>query len=138
MRVSRKLSVRMLMLAILGIAIGLAVIRWNDPAVRYRRTGEADAFYAVLKSQIKNGDSIDKVSRLLGVGSLVTDPKVHAYFVSYALRTPSENPQGARDTDRFSTWKTTEWNITLQFRDGHLINHQPAIYPLGAATVLSR
>lgn len=138
MRVNRKLSLRMSMLAIAGIAAGLVVIRWNDPAVRYRRTGEAVAFYGVLKDQIRNGDTIGEVSRLLGPGRLVTDPKFHADAMSYAIRTPSVNPQGGRDSDRFYTWKTTEWNITLQFRDGHLINHNPAIYPLKPLNLLSR
>ena len=56
MGISRKLSLRMSLLIIVGIAVGLAVFRWNDPAVRYRRTGEASSFYVVLRDRIKNGD----------------------------------------------------------------------------------
>jgi len=133
----RKFSLRVLILLIAAIGVGMAVVRWNEPAARYRRTGDAVAFYTVLKNQLRNGDSIRDVSRLLGPGSRETDPKAHADSVSYARRTPSENPQGAQDTDVFISWKTTGWTITLQFRDGRLINHNPAVYPLGSPGVLS-
>lgn len=134
MKQGRKFSIREAIIAVALIAAGLAVVRWNDPAVRYRRTGEGHALYAVLKDRLRNGVTFEGASQILGPGNRVADPK----FLKYAVANALSSPEGARATDAFYTWKSTGWDITLQFRDGKLINHNPSVYPLADPSFIGR
>ncbi len=138
MRTRLQISLRLLILLIVGVAVCLTMIRWNDSAVRYRRTGNADALYSTLKNQLRNGDSADKVIMLLGSGAIITNPKLIADYLGYARRNPSEHPQGGQDADKFIAYRAGAWNIVLQIRDGRLINFNPADYPLKTGDVISR
>ncbi len=131
-------SVRRTLIGVALIAVGLALWRWSDPAVRYRATGDSTAFYEVLKNQIKNGDSVEQVQWRLGQAHLITDPNHLAGSRNYTRRTPGENPQGVEDRDVFFSYRAGGWNITLQARDGRLVNFDPSSYPLKLGDVLGR
>jgi len=128
MTLSRGFSLRAAILLIAGVAVVLAIWRWNDAGPRYRRTGDAAAFYVLLRDRIRNGDSMGSVMRNLGPGRHETDAKFHDDFVALTRRNPIENPQGGQDTDDFYSWKAAGWNHVLQFRNGRLINHDPTAY----------
>jgi hypothetical protein len=85
----------------------------------------------LLHNVVRNGDSLGRVSNVLGVEGVDVDrnePSL-ARGLSRVVRTvASSRPSGVRATDEFFHFDFQKIGVVLQFRDGKLINHDPAEY----------
>jgi hypothetical protein len=121
-----------------GLAVAMAIVRWNDPSARYIRTHDASSLDVVFRSRIKNGDRIEHVESMLGPCKRVPSG-LRTFYLNNARRRPSEHPQGGEDRDKFIAYKAGAWNVVLQIRDGRLVNFNPTIAAgLKNAAILSR
>ena len=69
MTIKPRLSIRLALVLVALVACGLAALRWNDPASRYRRQHDERSLDAVLSARVANGDSVRALDALLGPGS---------------------------------------------------------------------
>jgi len=89
----------------------------------YRARHDAKSLFRVLHSQVKPGDTMQRVQELLGRGQPPEDPeKSLARARKFAERQPQSFPVGVRDDDRFLEYSAGNLGVILQFRDGRLIN----------------
>jgi hypothetical protein len=127
MTIRPTLSIRLALLLIALIGGVLAVIRWNDPAVRYRRDHDAESLNLVMSRRVALGDTVETIEALLGPGKPVTDSKWRQSVAKFVARAPSGYPQGLGDEDEFRGFASGRGVTTiLQFRDGRLINFKPS------------
>jgi hypothetical protein len=125
--VKLRMSIRMslILVALAGAILGF--LRWNDPAVRYRRDHDEASLNAVLSGRIVNGDSIQTVESKLGRSVVSTDPKLIRSAASFALQNPKGWPQGFREDDEFHKYQSGQGQeLVLQFRAGRLVNFNPS------------
>jgi hypothetical protein len=121
-----RISMRVLIALVALISVVLAVARWNDPVVRYRRNHDEASLHAVLSRRVANGDSIEAVEAILGRGVVSTDPKMRQMAASLALSAPMAWPEGVIEGDEFRRYPAGEGlDQVLQFRGGHLVNFNP-------------
>jgi len=118
--------------------VGLSIVHWNDPAVRYRRTQSADDLLTVLKERLRNGDSVAKLERLLGPGELVDFTRIPGYrglIERNCRQDPATCPDGIKEGDKFLSYRGGNTILTVQARDGRLVNYDPSGWPskLGGA-----
>ena len=67
------------------------------------------------------------VEKLLGPGVPVTDGEsLRTRVKQLAVRYPEQYPDGVHETDTFLDWPAREDSVTLQFRNGWLMNHNPS------------
>ncbi len=131
-----RISIRVTCLMIAFIAGALAIVHWNDPALRYRRDHDEVSFRAVLHGRIANGDTIERVEAFLGPGKVKSDPKVRRSAATIAMQSPEEYPQGVDEGDEFRGYQTGPGVSTiLQFRGRRLVNFDPRNYAGPSAPV---
>ena len=113
-------------LCVLIVAAGLGC----SPAQRYRQSQDAKSLFAALHYQVENGDSVQKVQKLLGSGTPPTDKDgLLRATRRFAERLPQDYPAGVKDEDLFVVYPTDgDLTVALQFRDGRLINFKPQNY----------
>ena len=125
--------------AVLGIASLVTVgafAAWDNlvfhfsPAAHFRKHGDSDSLWAVLKNDIRNGDPITKVEKLLGPGKRNENPKYRAACIQMAATNPDTHPDGFDEGDELLGYRTGTLWIHLQVRDGHLVNFNPDDYPV--------
>lgn len=118
-----------LIVVILGL-IGLALsILYVNPALHYRLGGSQNALDQSLSRQVRPGDTFERVQELLGrpdTGAAVqaTGEKLVRESLSRGL----DIPDGLESGDRFALWRAGQFSTYLQFRDGRLVNFNPADY----------
>ena|SRR5436190_709823 len=113
---------------VVAFGVMLGVVRWVDPVARYRRDHDAASLYVVLNTRIANGDSLEAVEALLGRGAVGDNPTMLKVARKWAAANPAAMPQGVRDEDVFYNYRADGWHMGLQFRDGHLVNHDPSVF----------
>jgi hypothetical protein len=129
MSMKPRLSIRVALLMIALIGGALAVARWNDPALRYRRDHDQVSLHAVLSGRIANGDTIERIEAFLGPGKVNTNPKLRRAAATIAMQSPKESPQGVSDGDEFREYASGPGVLSiLQFRGGRLVNFNPRDY----------
>jgi hypothetical protein len=111
---------------ITALMLGCAAL---TPSQHYREYKDGAAIYAVMREEVRNGDSLDKIWELLGTN--VYDSVTHRKGTqAAALATPAEFPDGIRETDMVLFYPYDDRGLaTLIFRDNKLINHNPERYP---------
>lgn len=92
-------------------------------AAVYRYTGSGRWLYSALYHGVQNGDTIEQVEKLLGPGKQASD------FVRKAVKKLPQRyqqPDGYEDSDRILGFPLPGGELYLQFRNGVLINFDPA------------
>jgi len=99
----------------------------RSPGLRYRRILTGQAFGHVVHKELQAGDSIDKVSGVLGPGVRYRKPvmRLHEIVTVICEKNPDRRPDGVQDTDIFILYPTKRNLAYLQFRDDKLINYDP-------------
>ena len=122
---------RSIPLITLALLTGI-VLAGCTSAARYRCFHSERALFAVMHTQIQNGDSYETVSKLLGPA---VPAKEQTYIATkkLAAKYPGKYPDGLRETD---TVMSFPGGLNLEFRDGKLINHDPAAFAEYKETVL--
>jgi len=93
----------------------------------YQQKKDVKSLYAVLCGQVENGCSIDEIHRSLGQEDLSMSERGNSIVKKLAEKTPSSFPNGFQVDDQVLAYTTSEdFTVFLQFRNGHLINHNPA------------
>jgi hypothetical protein len=134
MRIRPRLSIRLTLLLIALVAIVLAVVHWNDPAVRYRRDHDEVSLNAVMSRRASFGDTVETIEGLLGPGKAITDVKFRRSVEKFVARAPSGYPQGLNPEDEFLGFAVGPNMTILQFRNGRLINFKPSDFDNPSAT----
>jgi hypothetical protein len=134
MRIRPRLSIRLTSLLIALVAIVLAVVHWNDPAVRYRRDHDEVSLNAVMSHRVSFGDSVETIESLLGPGKPMTDAKFRSSVSKFVARMPSGYPQGLNPEDGFLGFSIGKNLTVLQFRNGRLINFKRSDFDNPSAT----
>jgi len=127
----RKLSPRRWIVAIVLVvttcAVIFAVSSAHSKARHYRKHMDAESLFAVLREEVRPGDSIQRVEALLGKGQV---SRKHKWLVASvraaAQRFPQTYQSGVETDDEFLgyCYGNTE-AIFLQFRERRLINFDP-------------
>ena len=115
------------------IAVGIAVcliasatVSGCSKAGHYRVHQDAKSLFATLHKEIKPGDSFQRVEELLGKGEPPQNrEKLIAAVKKFAQRLPQSYPDGVRDDDVFLDYRAGNMTVSLQFREGRLINLNP-------------
>ena len=97
-------------------------------ADHYRRFRDGQTLYSVLHTNIERGSTVPDVEKLLGPETPVTDgvESLRTRVKQLAVRYPEPYPDGVHETDTFLDWPAGEDSVTLQFRNGWLMNHNPS------------
>ncbi|MHC4876123.1 MAG: hypothetical protein ACYTGL_06460 [Planctomycetota bacterium] len=115
---------------VLMVILGLGFITtWPSGALEadhYQRFRDGKSLYAILSSRIASGDSLQHVESALGPGTPLTEEAdAHrSELREQALWTPQRFPNGVQNADVFLTWPLEDQSVTLQFRNGTLVNHR--------------
>jgi hypothetical protein len=119
---------------VLVVVVGLAVITtWPSSSLEadhYRRFHDGKSLYALLNSRIRSGDSLQDVEELLGPATIPIDnvEELRTELREDSLTQPDHFPDGVYNEDTFATYPIGDDTVTLQLRNGFLINHQPSQY----------
>lgn len=101
----------------------------DDSSARYQRDGDVETLRHLLSTEVQPGDSLDRVTSLLGPGDR-DDGDYLALLLKWKAG-PHYDPQiigpdGIQDGDLFIHYSAVpKPAYPLQFRDGVLINHDP-------------
>jgi hypothetical protein len=114
-----------------SIFIGLVLLGGCDAATHYGEHKDEKSLYKVLYRQLKRGDSIDKVRKLLGPGDTVSKQELdfkREFRAKLFARSPSSYPDGIQEGDLLLVYPAQISAVDLWFRDGRLINYSPEPY----------
>jgi hypothetical protein len=117
---------------VLLVLVSLATVAlWPSASVdadHYRRFRDGQTLYSVLHTNIERGSTVPDIEKLLGPGAPVTDgvESLRTRVKQLAVRYPELYPDGVHETDTFLDWPAGEDSVTLQFRNGWLMNHNPS------------
>jgi hypothetical protein len=114
--------VRDLLLCALAIAAICGV--WFGMQRWYAATHPLEIAWSTMHTTIRNGDSIDDLQRHFGPGRILEPDEVPEWLLGNAHGWPD----GFRDGDQFCQWDIEDSTLHFQFREGRLINHNPADY----------
>ena len=98
-------------------------------AIVYRYTGSGKWLYSTLYHGVQNGDTIEQVENLLGPGKKANaelNGRLYSVTKKFAAKNPSGYPDGCEENDEFLGFRLLGGELYLQFRNGVLINFDPA------------
>ena len=89
-------------------------------------------FFDIWQTALHNGDGIGRVQGLLGRGRELKDA---SSVIGHIRSNPGLYPAGLEEGDKFFLYempygRTTKAQVSLQFRHGVLVNHNPTSIPL--------
>ena len=119
---------------VLVIIVGLAIITsWpagSLEANHYLRFQDGKSLYALLGSSVRTGDSLEVVADVLGPATPLVEgiEEVRQQLAEDAQQHSDRFPQGVYPQDVFVTYPIESGRLLLQFRNGFLINHDPAMF----------
>jgi hypothetical protein len=117
---------------VLLVLVSLATVAlWPSASVdadHYRKFRDGQTLYSVLHTDVEPGSAVQDVENLLGTGVPVTAgvESLRARLKQQAIRYPELYRDGIHETDTFLNWPAGEDSVTLQFRNGWLMNHDPS------------
>ena len=116
---------------ILLVIVTLAIVAtWPSSALEadhYQRFQDGKSLYAVLSGRIRRGDSLQEVEEQLGPAVPVEDMEAaRTETQRNAAWNPDSFPDGVYDGDVFVAYPFENTILKLQFRNGTLVNHDPA------------
>ncbi|MHC4757402.1 MAG: hypothetical protein ACYTE8_01980 [Planctomycetota bacterium] len=92
----------------------------------YKTNQDCVSLWNILYTQVNQGDSIERIEALLGVGMLQTGQRktqILAANKRLIKKNPDGFPDGIEDTDEFIGYFCYGATLYLQFRDRKLINY---------------
>jgi hypothetical protein len=114
------------------LAAAVFTVAWRTGRVHgawFRWTGRETAFYQAMFRGTKNGDTRESLEALIGPGKTL-DPKGQATYARIMKKWDDEKhpdcPDGYREGDVFVQHKTGGYYSCFQYRNGRLVNHDPA------------
>ena len=113
---------------LLGVTfVGLCLVCWNSYHQWYRHNHGDEFIGTQLYSKVRNGDSVQHVSaRLAAEGvDIDTDSTLGSEMPGIVRRFYAERESGLLSSDQLLGFSLGRSGITLQFRDGKLVNHDP-------------
>jgi hypothetical protein len=115
---------------LIAFLAGIVMVSGCDRAAHYRKHNDGKSLYATLHKQIKSGNTIEEVQKLLGSGKPPGEPdKLLAAMKKAAARYLEIYPDGIQEDDVFVGYSIGKRvTLYLQFRDGRLVNHMPERY----------
>lgn len=124
----QQFSLTALLLGVLVSAVIFAIVRYNLPSQRYRRNRDSESLRTLLSRSVAPGDSLVSVAALLGRGEPEDELAANLRKWQAGPRfKPRAFPEGIEDDDVFVSFESKpRGRIMLQFRDGKLVNFDPA------------
>jgi hypothetical protein len=106
-------------------------------AAHYRENHDAKSLCATLNRQVKPGDSMEKIEKLLDAHVLDGALRQQAarHYVNVTQSRPKEFPDGVVGDDVFVGCPAGDSMLFLQFRQGKLINFDPERFKTVPAAV---
>lgn len=117
----------LVLLVVVTLAVVTTLPSGSVEADHYRRFRDGKSLYTLLSGSIGRGNSLQEVEGLLGPG-IPLEEDVEAFRESLretAQSEPDSYPDGVYEADTFIAWSGSDEKVTLQFRNGHLINFSP-------------
>jgi hypothetical protein len=117
----------LVLLVIVCLAIVAALPSASVEADHYQRFRDGKSLYTLLSGSISRGFTLQDVEDVIGSGiPLVEDVELHRGTLrETAMWHPDLFPDGVFNEDTFRTWSGNDEKVTLQFRNGYLINFAP-------------
>ncbi|GAB5407121.1 MAG: hypothetical protein Aurels2KO_53520 [Aureliella sp.] len=133
-----RVSMRQLLVATAFVAVGLFV--WLNPYMflgspgrRYQTTRELMDLRESLVYQVRNGDTYEEVSAIIGPGRTYSRAEARSFFDRVIRKgkaagsfVPGFAPDAADTIVSYSSNK--QLAFLLIFREGRLVNHDPSRY----------
>ena len=118
------------LLAIVTLAVVATMPSSSLEADHFQRFRDGKSLYSILSSSVNSGDSLQDVEALIGAGNPVVEGREELVIErrEAAQWHPQTFPEGVYETDTFVTWPIGDDSVTLQFRNGILVNHDPRFY----------
>ncbi len=119
---------------VLAIIVGLAILTtWpagSLEANHYQRFQDGKSLYALLRSSVRTGDSLEVIGKVLGPATPLVEgvEEIRQQLAEDALQHPERFPHGVYPQDVFMTYPVEGGKLLLQFRNGFLINHDPEMF----------
>ncbi len=125
MRLRPRFSVQFLLLGV--TFVGLCLAGWNAYHAWYRHNHGREFINTQLHSSLRNGDSVEHVSARLGVEGVDvdTDRTLGSKVPGLVRLMYAERESGLLSSDQLLSFSVGRSGVTLQFRDGKLVNHDP-------------
>lgn len=117
----------LVLLVIVSLAIVAGLPSASVEADHYHRFRDGKSLYTLLSGSIERGYSLEDVEDVIGPGNTPGDD-VEEYRVALketAQWHPESYPDGVFAEDEFLTWSGNDEKVTLQFRNGYLVNFSP-------------
>ena len=117
----------LVLLVIVSLAIVATLPSASVEADHYQRFRDGKSLYTLLSGRIQRGNSLQDVESVLGEGvPLVEDVETHRVSLrESAMWHPDLYPDGVFNEDTFLAWSGNDEKVTLQFRNGYLVNFTP-------------
>lgn len=129
-----------------GILLGVLLIAYSIGYVRLPHH-KGSRLYKELSGSVESGDSWDAALKVLGTPDIEPTTEemryLHEWMLGAAYRFPDRFPEGYQGQDEFAFYSFSysrepllyplkgrgeRSGVRLQFRDGELVNHNPAEY----------
>lgn len=117
----------LVLLVVVTLAVVTTLPSASVEADHYQRFRDGKSLYTLLSSSIGRGNSLQDVEELLGPGILLVE-NVENYRESLretAQSGPDSYSDGVYEADTFMAWSGSDEKVTLQFRNGYLVNFSP-------------
>ena len=117
----------LVLLVVVTLAVVTTLPSASVEADHHERFRDGKSLYTLLSSSIGRGNSLQDVEELLGPG-IPLEKDVETYRESLretAQSEPDSYPDGVYEADTFIAWSGSDEKVTLQFRNGHLVNFSP-------------
>ncbi len=119
----------LVLLVVVTLAIVTALPSASVEADHYQRFRDGNSLYTLLSGSIGRGYSLQDVEELLGPGTpLESEDSVETHRAALretAMWDPDSYPDGIYNDDTFKAWSGSDEEVTLQFRNNHLVNFLP-------------
>ena len=116
----------LVLLVIVTLAVVAALPSASVEADHYERYRDGKSLYTLLRGSIEDGDSLEDVEDVIGSGEPLVDDmaeEVRKQAREDSRWSPDSYPHGVLNSDNFVSWPVDNQTVTLQFRNGYLINH---------------
>ncbi|MFT5094328.1 MAG: hypothetical protein ACKVII_00815 [Planctomycetales bacterium] len=117
----------LVLLVVVTLAVVTTLPSASVEADHYQRFRDGKSLYTLLSGSIGRGNSLQHVEELLGRG-IPLEEDVETFRESLretAQSEPDSYPDGIYEADTFMAWSGSDEKVTLQFRNGHLVNFSP-------------
>lgn len=116
------------------VIVGMAILTtWPSrslEAEHHQRFQDGKSLYSLLRSSIRTGDSVEVVERILGKSVPLAEglDDLRSQLRQQADQYPERSLFGVNDSDTFVTYPVENSNLSLQFRNGYLVNHDAKMF----------